>query len=145
MKEFKNLSSKEKLKAIGSLIIYLIGGVGGGASLLEALEYFRIPDLLLSLIGLIYFCAFSMLFSKIESKEERERRLQNALDEGFQDGREAALRGFGAAARRHGEEQYNEGYNAGYERGHTVGWETGYADARREFLPFEETPEKAGE
>lgn len=89
-----------KLKNIGFLFLFLSGAVGGGYTVLQILHHFSCPDVLCDLLGLVYFCAYCAIFSKVGTKED----LQAAHEAG-----------------------YDEGYRAGYEAGKADGWDRGFS------------------
>lgn len=121
-----------KLKTALIFLVFLVGGIGGGTSLMRALEYFNLPDMLVTVIGLVYWCAFGMLFSKIEFKEDKRSNYDRGYADGYAAGQEEGLYSGLATSNRASREKYDEGYDTGYKNGRSDGWNQGYATAKRD-------------
>lgn len=90
-----------KLKNVGLLVLFLSGAVGGASLFRDILAYYHAPYFLVTAVGLVYFCAFCLVFSKVQLKEEtqenEERIRQEGYDAGFAAGSEEGfIRGFNA-------------------------------------------------
>lgn len=116
-----------KLKNIGFLFLFLSGAVGGGYTVLQILHHFSCPDVLCDLLGLVYFCAYCAIFSKVGTKEDLQAAHEAGYDEGYSAGHEDAFRSVVPAASKVGREKYDEGYCAGYEAGKADGWDRGFS------------------
>lgn len=95
------MSWSTKLKLAGLVLLFLSGAVGGASLFRDILEHFHAPYFLVSAVGLVYFCAFCLIFSKVQLKEEaeesEERIRQEGYDAGFDAGSEDGfIRGFNA-------------------------------------------------
>lgn len=91
-----------KLKTAGFVLLFLSGAVGGGSLFLDILEHYHAPDILCDIVGLVYFCAFCLVFSKVQLKEEAEENEERIRQEGYD-------AGFAAGS----EEGFIRGFNAG--------------------------------
>lgn len=90
-----------KAKAAGVVLLFLSGAVGGASLFRDILAYYHAPDFLVTAVGLVYFCAFCLVFSKVQLKEEaqenEDRIRQEGYDAGFAAGSEEGfIRGFNA-------------------------------------------------
>lgn len=119
---------EDKLKHIGIAIVFLFGAFGGGSLLNDILKHFSCPDILSNVAGLIYWCAYCMLFSKIELKSDAKNNYQLGYDEGYNTGHEEVFLSAAPAYRK----AVDEKYDAGYEAGRADGWDIGYSAAQRD-------------
>lgn len=95
------MSRSIKLKTAGVVLLFLSGAIGGASLFRDILAYYHAPDFLASAVSLVYFCAFCLVFSKVQLKEEaeenEERIRQEGYDAGFDAGSEEGfIRGFNA-------------------------------------------------
>lgn len=85
------MSRSIKLKTAGVVLLFLSGAVGGASLFRDILAYYHAPDFLVSAVSLVYFCAFCLVFSKVQLKEEAEDNYQRGYTDGFAAGQEDGL------------------------------------------------------
>lgn len=95
------MSRSIKLKTAGVVLLFFSGAIGGASFFLDILKYYHAPDFLVAAVSLVYFCAFCLVFGKVqlkeETKENEERIRQEGYDAGFAAGSEEGfIRGFNA-------------------------------------------------
>lgn len=103
-----------KLKTAGFVLLFLSGAVGGGSLFLDILEHYHAPDFLASAVSLVYFCAFCLVFGKVQLKEEAEENEERIRQEGYDAGFDAGQRSSSAMR---SADSYQLGYDAGLSAG----------------------------
>lgn len=76
------MSWPDRLKWIGVFFVFFVGAIGGGLMLCRILDHFHFPLVLSDFAGLVYWCAYCLLFSKVELKSDA----RSSYDRGYSDG-----------------------------------------------------------
>lgn len=108
------MSRSIKLKTAGVVLLFLSGAIGGASFFLDILKYYHAPDFLASAVSLVYFCAFCLVFSKVQLKEEAQENEERIRQEGYDAGFDAGQR---SSAAMRSADSYQRGYDAGLSAG----------------------------
>ena len=119
---------EEKFKNVVLLLVFLIGSFGGASSLVDTLEHFNFPSFLSTAIALIYWCAFGMMLSKVDLREDKKSNYDRGYADGYAEGHEEGLFLGMSAANKASKDKFDEGYEAG----RADGWDCGYSAAQRD-------------
>lgn len=106
---------KDKLATIAFSAVFLVGLGGGAFSIYYILDRFHCPDFISSFVGLVYICAYALIFGRtsIGSKSAEEQAYSRGFADGQTEQEERNLLDVAGAARSQYQRGYNEGYAAG--------------------------------
>ena len=123
------LSWPERLQTAGLILVFLVGGVGGGGSFYRSLSHFGVPDFLSGIILLVYWSSFCILASKIQLRPDTKTNYEQGFSDGYSAGHEEGLSIVVSAKQR---SQYDSGYQQGLSDGRSDGFSQGYEAAQRD-------------